>query len=123
MSYEVSYMVSAGRLQTLHPRELRQELGLSREKMGQIMSVSAKTIENWERLNRLPADDERRGRLSALAEMAQLGQCVYGQAGFRLFLRTPLRSFGNRTPLQEIMAGHVEQVISALAADYEGLGF
>ena len=116
-------MVSAGRLQTLQPRELREELGLSREKMGQIMSVSAKTIENWERLNRLPADDERRGRLAALAEMAELGRCVYGQAGFRLFLTTPLRSFGNRTPLQELMAGHVEQVISALAADYEGLGF
>jgi transcriptional regulator with XRE-family HTH domain len=116
-------MVSAGRLKTLHPGELREELGLSREKMGQIMSVSAKTVENWERLNRLPADDERRSRLAALAEMAELGRCVYGQAGFRLFLTTPLRSFGNRTPLQEIMAGHVEQVISALAADYEGLGF
>jgi len=30
----------------LHPKGIRQELGLSREKMGYVMSVSAKTIEN-----------------------------------------------------------------------------
>src|SRR5437764_10825645 len=116
-------MVTAAHLQKLHPRQIREELGLSREKMGQLMSVSAKTIENWERLDRLPTADERRRRLAALAEMAQLGRCVYGQEGFWLFLKTPLRSFENRTPLQEIMAGHIETVIDALAADYEGLGF
>jgi hypothetical protein len=38
-------------------------------------------------------------------------------------MRMPLRSLGNRTPVQEIVAGHIERVIEILAAEYEGLGF
>ena len=98
-------------------------MGLSREKMGYVMSVSAKTIENWERRNQLPADEEKRTRLASIAELAHLGLRVYGADGLPVFLQTPLRSLGNRTPLQEIMAGHVERVIEVLASEYEGLGF
>lgn len=107
----------------LRPKEIRREMGLSREKMGYIMSVSAKTIENWERRDQLPADEVKRNRLAALAEMVQLGLLVYDVKGLSIFLQTPLRSLGNQTPLQEIMAGHVERVIEVLAAEYEGLGF
>jgi DNA-binding XRE family transcriptional regulator len=104
------------------PKGIRQEMGLSREKMGYIMSVSAKTIENWERRDQLPADEEKRNRLAAIAEMARLGSLVYGER-FPAFLQTPLRSLGNHTPLQETMAGRVESVIEVLASEYEGLGF
>jgi len=48
---------------------------------------------------------------------------VYGVDELPVFLQTPLRSLGQRTPLQEIMTGHVERVIDILASEYEGLGF
>ena len=108
---------------SLHPRDIRREMGLSREKMGYIMSVSAKTIENWERQDALPADEGKRNRLAAIAEMVRLGLLVYRAEGLSIFLQTPLRSLENHTPLQEIMAGHVERVIDVLASEYEGLGF
>lgn len=107
----------------LHPKEIRHEMGLSREKMAYVMAVSAKTIENWERRDQLPADEEKRARLAAIAELVRLGLLVYGAEGLPIFLQTPLRSLANRIPLQEIMAGHVEKVIDVLASEYEGLGF
>ena len=107
----------------LHPERIRKELGLSREKMGYALSVSAKTIENWERRDQLPSDDDKRARLVAIAEVAHVGALVYGPDGLPVFLQTPLRALGDRTPLQEIMAGRVERVIEILAAEYEGLGF
>jgi len=106
-----------------HPEEIRQELGLSREKMGYVMSVSAKTIEHWERQRQLPADGEKRARLVAIEELVRLGLLVYGAEGLPIFVQTPLRSLGNHTPLQEMMAGSVERVIEILASEYEGLGF
>ncbi len=108
---------------SLSPRDIRRDMGLSREKMGYIMSVSAKTIENWERQDALPADEGKRNRLAAIAEMVRLGLLVYQAEGLSVFLQTPLRALENRTPLQEIMAGHVERVIDVLASEYEGLGF
>jgi transcriptional regulator with XRE-family HTH domain len=107
----------------LRPQDVRREMGLSREKMGYVMSVSAKTIENWERRNQLPADEEKRARLAAIEELVRLGLLVYGETGLPIFLRTPLRSLGNHTPLQEMMAGRIERVIEILASEYEGLGF
>jgi DNA-binding XRE family transcriptional regulator len=107
----------------LHPKEIRHEMGLSREKMGYVMSVSAKTIENWERQDQIPADEEKRARLAAIDELVHLGHLVYGVEGLPVFLQTPLRSLGNHTPLQEMMAGRVERVIEVLASEYEGLGF
>lgn len=111
------------RVEPPRPWEIRRELGLSREKMGYVMSVSAKTIEHWERQRQLPADGEKRTRLAAMDEMVRLGLLVYGAEGLPIFVQTPLRSLENRTPLQEMMAGSVERVIEILAAEYEGLGF
>lgn len=107
----------------LRPAELRRGLGLSREKMADVMSVSAKTIENWERRNQMPADEAKRNRLGVVDELAQLGLLVYGAEGLPVFMQTPLRSLGNRTPLQEIVADRIERVIEILASEYEGLGF
>lgn len=117
-------MAIADRLQPgLRPKDIRQEMGLSREKMGYIMSVSAKTIENWERRDQLPANEEKRNRLAAVGEVTHLGLLVYGTEGLPVFLQTPLHSLGNHSPLQEIMAGRVERVVEVLASEYEGLGF
>ena len=64
------------------------------------------------------------GELRAdIQEMLDLGLSVYAPEGFEQFLRTPLPPFGSRTPLQMIGQGEIADVIAALAADYEGLGY
>jgi DNA-binding XRE family transcriptional regulator len=110
---------------TLQPAELRHDLNLSRERMARLVDVSAKTIERWEGQNSLPANAKTRIRsqFAQLQEMRDLGLSVYTPEGFHHFLRTPLPTFGGRTALQMIEQGRIEEVIGALASDYEGLGF
>jgi uncharacterized protein (DUF2384 family) len=110
---------------TLRPDELRRDLSLSRERMARLVDVSAKTIERWEHQHSLPAGASSRIRtqIAHIQEVRDLGLCVYTPEGFRQFLKTPLPSFDGRTPLQMIEQGRADAVISALASDYEGLGY
>lgn len=107
----------------LSPRQIRGDLRLSRERMGRLLDVSAKTIERWEERDSLPASARLRGQLSQIQEIVALGTVVYTPEGFARFMQTPLPTFEGRTPLQTIEQGHAERVLAALAADYEGLGF
>jgi hypothetical protein len=110
---------------TLRPDELRRDLNLSRERMARLVDVSAKTVERWEHQQALPARASSRVRdqLAHIQEMRDLGLSVYTPEGFRQFLRTPLPTFGGKTPLQMIEQGEIDAVIAALASDYEGLGY
>jgi DNA-binding XRE family transcriptional regulator len=110
---------------TLRLDELRRDLSLSRERMARLVDVSAKTVERWELQHNLSARTSSRLRtqLAQIQEVRDLGLCVYTPEGFRLFLRTPLSTFAGRTPLQMIEQGKSGDVIAALAADYEGLGY
>ena len=110
---------------TLRPDELRRDLSLSRERMARLLDVSAKTVERWEHQHSLPpgASARTRAQLGQIQEVRDLGLCVYTLEGFRQFLKTPLPTFDGRTPLQMIEQGRAHDVISALASDYEGLGF
>ena len=101
---------------------LRRDLSLSRERMARLVDVSAKTVERWERQHSLPTRASSRIRAQIQA-VRDLGLCVYTPEGFRLFLKTPLPVFDGRTPLQMIEQGRADDVISALASDYEGLGY
>ena len=105
------------------PRRLRQELGLSRERMARLLDVSAKTIERWEARPEPPANRTARKRLAQLREIVFLGLIVYTPEGFRRFLTTPMPVFDGRTALQIIENDEGEEVVGALAADYEGLGY
>lgn len=109
---------------TLPLHELRRDLSLSRERMAHLVDVSAKTVERWERQQALPprASSRIRIQLAQIQEIRDLGLCVYTPEGFRQFLRTPLPVFDGRTPLQTIEQGKAEDVLAALASDYEGLG-
>jgi DNA-binding XRE family transcriptional regulator len=104
-------------------RELRQELHLSRERMGRLLDVSSKTVERWEASNRLPLSDRQRHDLALLQEIVTLGGTVYTPEGFTQFLRVPLPAFGGNTALQMMERGRMDAVLGALAADYEGAGF
>lgn len=116
-------MIVADRIaSTLQPGALRRDLALSRERMARLVDVSAKSIERWEGTGALPASGRVRAQLAHLQELRDLGLTVYSPAGFQAFLKTPLPVFGGRTPLQTIEQGGLDEVIAALAADYEGLG-
>ena len=51
-----------------------------------------------------------------------LGTKVYTPEGLREFFSTPLPEFGNKTAFDMFFIGDYDAVLSALAADYEGLG-
>jgi len=107
----------------LAPAELRRDLDLSRERMARLVDVSAKTIERWETHDALPSSTRVRMQLAELQQLRDAGLSVYTAEGFHRFLRTPLPAFGGRTPLQLIEQDRTSDVIAALAADFEGLGF
>jgi len=104
-------------------RRLRQDLGLSREKMARLLSVSARSIENWERADRLPPDEEKQRLFAAIAQIRELGLTVYTPEGFAMFMTTPMKPFNYHTALHEIEMGRADLVLGALAADYEGGGY
>jgi len=107
----------------LQPRDLRDILRLSRERLARLIGVSAKTVERWEARPTRPARDETRARMAHLREIAELGASVYTREGLADFLDVPLAEFGGLTALQLMERGEADKVIAALAADYEGAGY
>ncbi|HEU5434196.1 MAG TPA: hypothetical protein VFU81_21170 [Thermomicrobiales bacterium] len=107
------------------PDELRRDLSVSRERMGRLMDVSAKTVERWEGQHALPAGTSAlvRTRYAQIQAVRDLGLSVYTREGFQEFLKTPLPVFGGRSALQMIEQGMTADVLAALASDYEGLGY
>ena len=109
--------------QRLSPRRLRDELRVSRERMGRLVDVSARTIARWEEGDALPTNRQTLAQLAQIRVVLDLGLKVYTTDGLVTFLNTPLPVFGGRTALQLIEQDEADRVIAALAADYEGVGF
>lgn len=107
---------------SLNPAEIRRNLHLSRERMARLVDVSAKTIQRWEEQQTLPANRRVRKHLAQIQEIAHLGLIVYTEDGFREFLNTPLPVFNGLTALQLMELDRTDEVLGALATDYEGLG-
>ncbi|MBI3972211.1 MAG: helix-turn-helix domain-containing protein [Chloroflexi bacterium] len=105
---------------SLRPRELRQALGLSRERMARLLDVSSKTVERMEESDRLPSSAVAAARLAQIEQIVELGLMVYTPEGFEHFIWAPLPTFGGLTALQMIERDQADQVLGALATDYEG---
>ena len=105
---------------TVDPGEIRGQLGVSRERLGRTLDVSAKTIERWEEQRTLPSNAVVRERLVALQQIVELGLQVYTPEAFRAFMTIPLSSFQGRTALQLVASGEASRVYSEIVADYEG---
>lgn len=112
-----------GRKVLLNPLEIRQELGLSQERLSNLLRVSVKTVSRWEKEERQPSVPEQLERLAKLKEIAALGSMVYTPEGLKELLDTPLPIFRGRSGFDLIQVGNYEPVIAALAADFEGTGF
>lgn len=107
----------------VQPRDLREAFRLSRERLGRLVGVSAKTVERWEAKPTRPARDETRTRMAQLRDIAELGATVYTRDGLGDFLEAPLAEFSGLTALQLIERGEADRVLAALAADFEGAGY
>jgi transcriptional regulator with XRE-family HTH domain len=104
-------------------REIRESLGLSRERMGRLLEVSSRTVERWEESGALPQSSFILGRLAQIRDIVELGLIVYSREGFKHFLTLPMPLFDGHSALQLIELGEGDRVLNALAADYEGLGY
>ena len=101
---------------------VRNTLPISQEQVARLLKVSSRTVARWEKSNSGPERQEQRERLARLQEIIDLGTKVYTPEGLREFFSTPLPEFGNKTAFDMFFIGDYEAVLSALAADYEGLG-
>ncbi len=101
---------------------IRRLMNLSRERMGRLLDVSAKTVERWEARNELPRNRLLRYRLAQIQEIAQLGLMVYTREGFDLFLTTPMGVFEGHTALQFIEIGRGDEVILRARRGPRGYG-
>ena len=77
----------------LNPMAIRQDLNLSRERMGRILHVSAKTLERWENRNEI-LNPKARKNFAKLREIAALARAVYTPEGVEAFLTTPPGGIG-----------------------------
>jgi len=106
---------------TIDSRQVRHALGISRDRMGRLLEVTAKTVGRLEDEQRLPAQPAVVTRLAKLKELTDLGVLVYTPEGFASFMATPLPVFAGLTALQLIERGEIERVFAELAATYEGV--
>ena len=106
---------------TIHPRQVRLDLGISRDRMGRLLEVTSKTVARIEDEERLPAQPAVATRLAKLKELTDVGLLVYSPEGFARFMATPFPVFGGFTALQLIERGEIERVFAELAATYEGV--
>jgi transcriptional regulator with XRE-family HTH domain len=106
----------------LDPLRIRQQLHLSQERMGHLLGVSAKTLWRWEHSDTIPKDDIQQ-QLSKLRQIAELAEKVYTPEGISMFLSTPMEEFDHLSAYDLMKVGKFDLVLSALAADYEGLGY
>ena len=102
---------------------VRSMLPVSQEKLGRLLRVSSRSIARWETEGKAPAKHETLERLTQLKKIITIGNKVYTPKGLDEFLSTPLDVFEGRTGYDMISLNENEAVISALASDYEGIGF
>jgi DNA-binding transcriptional regulator YiaG len=103
-------------------RLVRNALPVSQEQVARLLKVSTRTVARWEKSDSGPERQEQKERLVRLQEIIDLGTKVYTPEGLSDFFSTPLPEFGNKTAYDMFFIGDYDAVLSALAADYEGLG-
>lgn len=99
---------------------LRETLGISRERMGRLLDVSARTIQRWEDNNQLPSNRWVTKVLIQLNDIVSLGLDVFTPEGLRIVMTEPQPVFGDKSGLEKIEAGEGEDVYGEFAGAYEG---
>ena len=105
---------------TISVADLRATLGISRERLGRVLDVSARTIQRWEDNTQLPSNRWVLNVLVQLNDIVELGQDVFTPEGLRIVMTKPQPAFDNRSGLEAIEAGDGDQVYGEFAGAYEG---
>lgn len=99
---------------------LRGALGISRERMGRLLDVSARTIQRWEDNDQLPSNRWVANVLIDLDRIVELGLDVFTPEGFRIVMNDPQPVFDGKSGLDMVEAGKATDVFSEFAGAYEG---
>jgi DNA-binding transcriptional regulator YiaG len=102
---------------------VRKKWASSTEMLGKVLQVNSRTIARWEKKVSSPTRPQDTQNIHKLMEILDLGSKVYTEEGLQEFLSTPLAVFNNHSANQLMSIGDYDAVLSALAADYEGLGY
>lgn len=119
-SHQTQLSESRQEPESISVARLRETLGISRERMGRVLDVSARTIQRWEDNDQLPSNRWVTNVLIDVNRIVELGQEVFTPEGLRIVMTTPQPVFGNRSGLEKIEAGEGADVYSEFAGAYEG---
>jgi hypothetical protein len=105
---------------SLSVADIRAKLGISRERMGRLLDVSARTIQRWEDHDQLPSNRWVANVLVQTNKIIDLGLEVFTPEGVTTIMTTPQPAFGGRSGLEMIESGEGNTVIAEFAGAYEG---
>ena len=100
--------------------EIRSALGVSRERLGRVLDVSARTIQRWEDNDQLPTNKWILQVLVQIQNIVDVGLQVFEAEGFRRIMTQPMPGFDNRPGIELVESGEGDVVLGQLAGAYEG---
>jgi DNA-binding transcriptional regulator YiaG len=100
--------------------DIRANLGISRERMGRVLDVSARTIQRWEDNNQLPANRWVMQVLVQLQNIVDVGLEVFTPEGLHRVMTNPQPGFNNRSGLDLFENGEGETVFGEFVSADEG---
>lgn len=106
--------------ESLSVARIREALGISRERMGRVLDVSARTIQRWEDNDQIPSNRWVTNVLVDLDRIVDLGLDVFTPEGFQIVMNDPQPVFDGKSGLDMIETGKADQVFGEFAGAYEG---
>jgi len=104
-------------------KTLRTKLALSMDTFAQVLQVTPRTISRWEKADTVPSNPADIAHIKKLEEIVAFGLMVYSLEGLQSLFTEAQPEFGGKTGIAMLTFGEYESVMSAIAADYEGLGY
>jgi len=101
-------------------KQLRGDLGVSRERLARVLDVSAKTVQRWEEQDLLPSNKWIFHVVIELQNIADLGLLSFEPEGVAIIMQRPQPAFGNKSGLQLVEEGRGDEVFGEFAGAYEG---
>jgi DNA-binding transcriptional regulator YiaG len=105
---------------SLSVADIRAKLGISRERMGRLLDVSARTIQRWEDNAQLPSNRWVTNVLVQTNEIVDLGLEVFTPESVTIIMTTPQPGFDGVSGLDMIEQGRGNEVLGLFALTYEG---
>jgi DNA-binding XRE family transcriptional regulator len=119
-THRATSLASASNKPPLSVADIRAKLGISRERMGRLLDVSARTIQRWEDNDQLPSNRWVTNVLVQTNKIVDLGLDVFTPESVTIIMTTPQPVFGGRSGLEMIESGDGDAVLGEFAGASEG---